>query len=137
MPARLKEEDISNIRAFEILTKARVSDYIAGERELVFVVSGRPIGEIIGRGGARIRQLEARFKKRVRLFQDSPNLSRFVRNLVGVRIIEMKMSREEGKRLVTAKVNKIEKPLVLGRNGSNLEIIREILNRRGVKIEIA
>lgn len=129
---KLSEEDISNINAFEIVTKARVLDYVKSEGTLYFVAAGKSMADILGKDGETIRGLQNRLDKKIRVFQASEDLKEFVRSLIGggIQSFSVRDDKSGKNRTLKISVEKEKKPLVIGRGGRNLEVIKELLRRR-------
>jgi len=123
-------EDIGFINAFEKMTKAQVVDYINDEDSLYFVVKTGNFGAIIGRGGENIHELSNKFGKKLKVFKYSKDLKEFVKNLImrPVESIEVVES-DKGKYLKIKASNK-DKAMIIGCEGKNLNIIRELIKKQ-------
>jgi len=73
---------IGLISLFETLTQAQVKDYVMREESLLFIVNENEIGKAVGKKGVNVRRLEDRLRKRIRVVEFNPDVSRFVRNLI-------------------------------------------------------
>jgi len=70
------------ISLFETLTQAQVKDCVMREESLLFIVNENEIGKAVGKKGVNVRRLEDRLRKRIRVVEFNPDVSRFVRNLI-------------------------------------------------------
>lgn len=147
MMVLLKEEDIGRVNAFEEATKTAVVDYISSEDTLYFLVKGK-LGPVIGKGGENIKRLEANMGKKIKVFLYSPNIKIFVKNLVtvpvrSIAVIECRKNSDAGanennaaataatrQKIVRVGIEKKSRALVIGRNGKNLAVIKELLRRQ-------
>lgn len=117
---------MQTIALFEKTSGAQVKDCIAGD-PIIFVVNEGEIGKAIGKGGQNVRRLESQLKKRVKVVEFSPNLVKFVQNLVApcelLNVID-----EDGVVTMTAKDLKT-RGLLIGRSASNLRSFEAVIQR--------
>ncbi len=126
-------DTIQLISAFERITRSRVHDClkIEGEEgpEILFVIDQGGMGKAIGKGGENIRNAEDIMGCRIRVFEYSEDEAEFVKNLVpqakGVKIAGGKVFIKTQKR-----------GAVIGKNGSNIKILKQILERNSTIKEI-
>jgi transcription termination/antitermination protein NusA len=126
-------DTIQLISAFERITRSRVRDClkIDGEEgpEVLFVIGQGGMGKAIGKNGENIKNAEDIIGCRIRVFEYSENEAEFVKNLVpqakGVKVAGGKASIRTQKR-----------GAVIGRNGSNIKILKQILERNSSIKEI-
>ncbi len=121
-------ETIRLMTLFENLTGVPVKDCIISNDIVYFVVEEGKVAIAIGRNGSRVRNVEKMIGKTVKLFEYSKDLSNFVKKLIP-QANEIRIKNEEKKVTVEVKVDKKSKALVIGRNGKNIKIIKEILKR--------
>ncbi len=124
----LNMETIRLLNLFENITKVHVKDCFVDEDDVYFIVEEGKIGLAIGRGGSSIKNVEKSIEKNVKVFEYSPNLVEFVKNLIPqakeVTVINNTDSVE-----IEIKVDKSDKGYVIGRGGEKIKIYREILKR--------
>lgn len=123
-------ETIRVINLFENLTQSNVVDCIIDSENntVYFVVEENQAGIAIGKNGFKIKQLEKVINKKIKVFEFSKELEKFVKNLIP-KSLEIKVSEENGKKIVYVKVDKIDRPVIIGRNKRNLKIYKKLLTR--------
>jgi N utilization substance protein A len=67
---------------FESLTRAKVKDCFENKGAVVFVVDEGEIGKALGKGAANVKRIEGMLKKRIRIIEFNPDITRFVRNVI-------------------------------------------------------
>jgi N utilization substance protein A len=118
------------INIFENLTNVSVNDCIADDSSntVYFIVKEGEIGLAIGKNGENVKNAEKILGKNVKIFEFSSDLPKFVKNLIPS-ANDINVKNENGKVTVEIKVNKTDKVFVIGRDGRNLKIYKEILQR--------
>jgi N utilization substance protein A len=130
MEVTFDTETIHLINIFENLTNVNVKDCIIDDSGNVvyFIVQEGKIGLAIGKNGENVKNVEKVLRKNVKIFEFSSDLLKFVKNLIPP-ANEINVKNENGKKIVEVKINKNDKHFVIGRDGKNLKIYREILQR--------
>lgn len=126
-------DTIQLISAFERITRSRVHDCLKVEGEdgpvVLFVIDKGAMGKAIGKGGENIKNAEDMIGCRIKVFEYSENEAEFVKNLVpqakGVKVSNGKVSIKTQKR-----------GAVIGKGGSNIRILKQILERNSSIREI-
>jgi len=114
------------ISLFEHLTRAHVKDCMNGN-PVIFVVHEGEMAKAIGKGGANVRNLERKLKKRVKVVEFKPGVLEFVKNLVApLRLQHAELV--DSKLVLTAKDLRT-RGLLIGRNASNLRGYEAIIQR--------
>lgn len=121
-------ETIRLMALFENLTGVPVKDCIISEDTVYFIVEEGKVAIAIGKNGCKVRNVEKMIGKTVKLFEYSKDLTNFVKKLMP-QVNEIRIKNEDKKVTVEVKVDKKSKALVIGRNGKNIKIIKEILKR--------
>ena len=67
---------------FESLTGAKVKDCFDNKGAVVFVVDEGNIGKALGKGAANVRRIEGMLKKRIRIIEFNPDITKFVKNVI-------------------------------------------------------
>jgi N utilization substance protein A len=118
------------INIFENLTNVSVNDCIIDDSSntVYFIVKEGEIGLAIGKNGENVKNAEKILRKNVKIFEFSSDLSKFVKNLIPS-ANDINIKDENGKITVEVKINKTDKVFVIGRDGKNLKIYKEILQR--------
>ena len=130
MPIQFDTETIRLITIFENLSGATVKDcLIDSENNLVyFIVEENQAKFVIGKNGFKIKNIEKILKKRIRVFEFSNDLEKFVKNLIP-KALDIRIIETENGKVVIVRVDKTERPTIIGRNGRNLKIFRKFLER--------
>ncbi len=130
MPVTLDTEAISLITLFENVTGAGVRDCLMDNENGVvyFLIDEGEVGMAIGKNGSVIKKTESMIKKDIKVFEFSPDIDKFVKNLIP-QTNTSKMRTENGRKMIDVWVNKNDKPVVIGRDGKNLKIYKEFLQR--------
>lgn len=121
------------ISAFERITRSRVRDClkIDGEDgpEVLFLIDHGGMGKAIGKNGSNIKNAEDTFGCRIKVFEYSENESQFIKNLVpSAKSVKV----ENGKAFIKTQ----KRGAVIGKNGSNIKILKQILERNSTIKEI-
>jgi len=111
------------ITAFENITGNEVRDCICSET-IYFLVSPGKIAMTIGKNGNNIKTAEKMLGKSIKVFEWAEDETEFVRNLV---IRAQKIELKDEKATVT--INQEDRGAIIGREGSNIKILRELLER--------
>ena len=111
------------ITAFENITGTEVRDCICSEI-IYFLVSPGKIAMTIGKNGNNINTAEKMLGKPIKVFEWAEDETEFVRNLV---IRAQKIELKDEKAVVT--INQEDRGAVIGREGCNIKILRELLSR--------
>lgn len=130
MTVTLNTETIGMVTLFENITGASVKDCIVDSNidAVYFIIEEGEVAKAIGKNGSSVKNAERIFKKNIKLFEFSKDLSTFVKRLIpqatGVRI-----RNENGKIDVEIKVEKKDRAMVIGRDGKNIKLFKELLQR--------
>ena len=119
---------IRMITLFENITGAPVKDCIIQKDNVYFLVEEGKIGIAIGKNGNSVKNAENLIKKNIKIFEFTTDLNSFVKKLIpqatGIRV------RNESERvIVEVKVDRKNKAMVIGREGKNLKIFKDLLTR--------
>jgi NusA-like KH domain protein len=124
MTIKFSNETIKVIAMFSKLTRVNTRDCLITDNCIYFLVNKDKVGLVIGRNGSGIRDLHKILKKNIRVFGYSDDVEDFIRNLIpSSRRIEINDS------IATVALPKESKVSVIGRGGSNIKAIRELLKR--------
>ena len=111
------------IKAFENITGSEVRDCICSET-VYFVVNPGKIAMTIGKNGHNIKQAEKMLGKPIKVFEWAEDEREFIKNLISK---AQKIELKEGK--ATIILNQEDRGAVIGKGGSNIKTIRELLIR--------
>jgi len=122
-------ESIRLITLFENLTGTNVKDCLIDNsiNTVYFVVEEGKVGMAIGKNGDSVKNVENLIKKNIKIFEFSNNLNDFIKKIIP-QGIEIKVKNED-KIMVEVKVDKKDKAMVIGRDGKNLKLYKELLGR--------
>lgn len=121
-------ETIRLLTIFENITNVPVRDCFISNEIIYYVVEEGKIGLAIGKNGASIKNVERILGKKVKVYEYSHDLMKFIKNLIP-QSREVKIINEDGKRIVEIRVNKNNRGFVIGRGGEKIKIYKEILRR--------
>ena len=121
-------DTIQIMNFFENSTKARLKDCLVKNGNIYFVTYENQAQFAIGRNGSTIKSMERALGKSIRVFEYSEDLKTFVKNLVP-KASDVNINNNDGETTVDIKVNRIDRSFVIGRDGKNLNLIKEILQR--------
>ena len=123
-------ETLRYISLFETVTKTRVKDCLEAEDKLVFVVEPGHANKAVGKGGENVIKLKNTTGKNIQVIEYSDEPETFIRNVFysyGVQKVEI----ENRGNIVhaTVTVDPKVKGRAIGKNGRNLKIARDVVNR--------
>lgn len=123
-------DTIRLITLFENMTHANVKDCIVDEdtNTIYFVIEEGKIGVAIGKNGSSVKHAEKVTGKTIKLFEFSNDIVSFVKNIIP-QATAIKVRSEDGKVTIEVHVEKKNRPLVIGREGRNLKICKELFKR--------
>ncbi len=124
MTIKLQTQNIRDIGVFERMTKVHVKDCIRDDSCVYFMIERGKSGLAIGKNGAVIKSVIRVLGKTVKVFEFAPDLETMVKNMIptakGVDI---------AKDSVTVTIPNSDRSVVIGRNGRNIKVMKEFLNR--------
>lgn len=123
-------ETIRLINLFENITGAPVKDCIVdgSTNSIYFVIKEGKVGIAIGKNGSSVKNAENVMGKNIKIFEFSKDLNCFVRNIIP-QAVEIKIRSEKERTVIEVKIEKKNKALTIGRDGKNLKLLKELLNR--------
>jgi len=125
---RFDTEIIRLMTLFENVTGAPVKDCITDNNTVYFVIEEGKVGIAIGKNGNSVKHAEKIIGKTIKIFEFSNELFRFVKHLIP-QAVEVKVVNENDKTIVEIKVEKKDRALVIGRDGKNLNLFKQLLQR--------
>lgn len=125
---KLDTDAIKIINFFEKYTKVHARDCIIEPANIIFIVEEGKAGKAIGKGGLTINELEKKFNKKIKIFEWSDNLEKFVANLAP-QAKSIKLEENKGKNILNIGVDFNKRGLLIGRGGTNINRIKTILKR--------
>lgn len=121
-------ETIRLITLFENVTGATVKDCIFNGNTIYYVIDEGKVGIAIGKNGASVKHAEKLVGKTIKLFEFSNDIIKFVKNLVP-EASEVKIRNGDEGAVVEIHVEKKNRAVVIGRDGKNLKLFKELLQR--------
>lgn len=128
MTMKFDTETIRLMILFENLTGAAVKDCIVDEDTICFVIEEGKLGIAIGKNGNSVKNAENMINKTIKLFEFSSDLSTFVKNIIP-KATSVTINNDGDKVIIEIKVERNDRPLVIGRDGKNLKMFKELLKR--------
>jgi len=111
------------INAFENITGTEVRDCIKSNK-IYFLVNPGKVAIAIGRNGQTIKTAERMLKNEIKVFEWSEDDLEFIKNMIP-KAQKIKITDEK----VIISLESKDRGSVIGRNGCNVKVIREFLER--------
>jgi len=133
MGIKLATDEIRYIGLFESMTGATVKDCIFedNKNKIVYVVKEGDMGLAIGKNGANAQKVKETLNKSIDIIEYSEDPVKFIKNIiwpVNVKSIHVS-ERRDGKKVAVLDINKKDKGLVIGKEGKNIDRIKNLLKR--------
>ena len=128
MRVTFDDETIRMITLFENVTGAPVKDCLIDTENVYFLVEEGKIGIAIGKNGNSVKNAENLIKKNIKIFEFSSDINSFIKKLIP-QASAIKIRNDSDKMIVEVKVDKKNKAMVIGRQGKNLKVFKELLSR--------
>ena len=126
----LDQNTIRFISVFEKITKTRVRDCIETQDKLIFIVARGQIGAAIGKRGENVKRLHEMFKKNLDVIEYSDDPERFLKNIFhNYKIKGVEIEKRGTKVHAIVSVESKDKGKIIGKDGRNLKLARDILIR--------
>jgi len=122
-------EMIRTLSMFESMTDVEARDCMMKENEAYFIVPEGKAGMAIGKGGKVVKKVQNQLGKDVKIFEYKDNLGAFVNNLISVDIRSLDIQETENGKTVEVNVSNDNKGRLVGKDGDNIDSIRDILKR--------
>jgi len=119
---------IKYIPIFENVTRSHLKDCIIGESSILFIVQEGEASKAIGKNGQNAKTLERMMKKKIKIVEFSPEVKKFVSNLIYPLKVPEIEEKEDGLLLLKGADVSI-KSMLIGRNASNLRNTESIAKR--------
>jgi len=123
-------EMMMTINIFEKITGVGVKDCIKNET-IYFLVNKGSVGKAIGKKGEKIKTVENKFKKHIKVFEWAEDDKTLLNNMIPQ---AQKITITDGKAIVNIKTK--DRGAVIGVSGSNINAIRELALRNSKVKEI-
>ncbi len=133
MGIKISTDEIKYIGLFESMTGATVKDCIFedNKNKIVYVVKEGDMGLAIGKNGANAQRVKETLNKPIDIIEYSDDPVKFIKNIIWpVKVKSIHVSeRKDGKKIAVLDINKKDKGLVIGKEGRNIDRIKNLLKR--------
>ncbi|HSV42598.1 MAG TPA: NusA-like transcription termination signal-binding factor [Methanomassiliicoccales archaeon] len=124
------EDTLRYISLFETITRTHVKDCMETEEKLVFVVDPGQANRAVGKGGENVINLKNKTGKNIQVIEFSDDPESFIRNVFYNYNVQTVVLENRGTIVhATVTVDPKVKGRAIGKNGRNLKIARDIVNR--------
>ncbi|MFP4169587.1 MAG: NusA-like transcription termination signal-binding factor [Methanomassiliicoccales archaeon] len=123
-------ETLRYISLFENITKTRVKDCLETEDKLVFVVEPGHANRAVGKGGEHVIKLKNVTGKNIQVIEYANEPEKFIRNVFyNYNVQNVEIENRGSVVHATVTVDPKVKGRAIGKNGRNLKIARDVVNR--------
>ena len=129
MEIKFTQQEINYISIAEPIAGTSITDCIERENRITFIVQKGKLGKAIGRDARNMKKLENLLKKEVRFVEHDGNIRQFIINLFKPFKLE-RIVLDEEKNKVSVIVDVRDKGKAIGKDGKNINILREIAKRQ-------
>ena len=127
----LSKDDLKCREEFETVTGAAVIDCLITDAAVSFIVKQGELGRAIGKKGANITRVRQTFARQVLVFEDSPDMEQFIRNLFGsIAVKNINVHEKSDSKIAYVTVDEQDRGNAIGRNGDRIKVGRSLLQRR-------
>lgn len=123
MKVVLDKNTLETISLLQKLTGVTVLDAIVNDEIYVVVAEGQH-GLAVGKNGAKIKNAERIFKKTIRIFEHSPSLEKFVRNMIPE---TQEFTIQDN--IAIIKVKQSDRAKAIGKGGKKIKIVNQFVHR--------
>jgi len=130
MKITLSHEEMHYIALAEDVTGAPIIDCIEMEDRITFIVEKGKLGKAIGKNAKNIKTLEKMLKKEVKFVEYDKDKKSFITNLFKpYKLNEIVVMEGDEGTIVNVTITQDDKGKAIGKNGRNINILREIAKR--------
>ena len=130
MNIRFNAQTLRYISIFEAATGAEVKDCIERDNLVVFILYPRNIKKVLENKGEKIQTVRNLIRKNVMVVEYSSDVAKFARNLFRrYRVKNVRVTNEDEGFNIVVYVDPAEKARAIGKDGRNLKLAREIIER--------
>jgi len=113
---------------FEKVTKTELKDSFIDNNELLtFVVMEGQLGKAVGKKAVNVKALESMLKKKIKIVEFSPDMIKFIKNLIYP--LKAEEITQEEKVIIIKGPDVKTKGLLIGRNAKNLRNTESIVKK--------
>jgi N utilization substance protein A len=99
------------------------------EKRVTFLVAAGEMGQAIGPGGRRVREVEEKLGRTVTLVEDADTPEAFVANALAPAVVNHVTVSEQNDRVAYVEVDAADRGVAIGVDGRNIRIARELARR--------
>jgi N utilization substance protein A len=126
----ISNEAMQCINMASNILKIDVLDCIVLEDRLIFIVKKGHLGIAIGTKGKNLEKLRTIFKKNIKFVELDNKKEKFIQNLCKpYKINNISMEGSGDSTIVKIEANTSDKSKLIGKGGSNIDIIRKLAHR--------
>lgn len=118
---------IQYIKAFEDLTDARVKDCFEYHKRIAFIVKNGDVHKAIGKNAKNVKRVQNKLNKKIKVVEYSENTKKFIENVL--KPLNIKRVEKDNQTYTIIPEDERTKSIVIGRGGSHIELIRDIIKR--------
>ena len=127
---RLTDTLLRNMMTFRRITGTEARDCIVAETKIVFLVKDGDLGRAMGNHMKNLLRLKEHFKTNVDLIEYSEDPVVFVKKIFhDYTTGDAKIEENDGRRVLTLKVSRAYKGIIIGKSGRNLRIAKDLMKR--------
>jgi N utilization substance protein A len=126
----LSTEDMQYINMAAKITRTDILDCMSTDDKVIFIVRKGQLGAAIGVKAKNLEKLRSLFKKGIKFVEFDNNKEKFIINLCKPYKINNVIIEGNGESAVAKlEVDITDKSKLIGKNGKNIEIIRQLASR--------
>lgn len=131
----LSNEDMQYINIASKVTKTDILDCLSTEDKIIFIVKKGQLGAAIGIKAKNLEKLRGLFKKTIKFVEHDFDKKRFIVNLFKpYKINNVALEGQDSFSVAKVEVSIGDKSKIIGKDGRNIEIIRNLARRHhGIK----
>lgn len=135
MTQTLDTNSIMQMSLFEKITRSKVKDCFDNKKLLTFVVQNGEMSKAIGKKGANVKKLESLFKKKLRIIEYNPDITKFIQNLcypnevTKVEYSEQMLWDKEKRAAIITPASLKSRGFIIGKEAANLRTMEEVVRR--------
>jgi N utilization substance protein A len=127
----LSNNELKALEIFEKLTGVLASDVYIGQNAVVFLVPFSQIGKAIGKKGSNITKVRQAFARQVLIFEDTPNLEQFIKNIFApINIKNINIHEKKDSNIVYVTISPEDRGAAIGRGGNRIKLHQALLKRK-------
>ena len=126
----LSNEVMQYINMASNILKIDILDCIVNDDRLIFLIKKGNLGIAIGIKGKNLERLRTVFKKNIKFVELDDDKERFIKNLCKpYKVDNISIEGSDDSVIVKIQANTSDKSKLIGKGGSNIDIIRKLANR--------